>query len=118
MAALSARCFRSLARSSLQISRSSMSTNGVSQTRCISSLVGRTILRDCGLLRTIARDNLSKNLARRYTRMSAAVNQKIFTSVVDIICEEDEGNGDDELITDVLADDDEILRVCHTLKTM
>ena len=37
---------------------------------------------------------------------------------MDIICEEDEGNGDDELITDVSADDDEILRVCHTLKTM
>ena len=42
----------------------------------------------------------------------------IFTSVVDIICEEDEGNGDDELSKEVSSDDDEILRVCHTLNTM
>ena len=46
------------------------------------------------------------------------LDQIIFTSVVDIICEEDEGNGDDELTTDVISDDDEILRVCHTLQAM
>jgi len=90
----------------------------VSQTRSISSAVGKSILRDCGLLKRIARDNLSKTLARRHTRLSAAVNQIIFTSVVDIMCEEDEGNGDDELTTEVISDEDEILRVCHTLKAM
>ena len=34
------------------------------------------------------------------------------------MCEEDEGNGDDELTAEVVADEDEILRVCHTLKAM
>ncbi|XP_067031088.1 uncharacterized protein [Acropora muricata] len=118
MAAFSARCVRSLARASLQVSRTSLSTNSVSQTRCLSSVVGKSILRDCGLLRTIARDNLVKNLARRHTRLSATVNQIIFTSVADIICEEDEGNGDDELTSEIVSDEDEILRVCHTLLTM
>ncbi|XP_068730943.1 uncharacterized protein [Montipora capricornis] len=109
MAALSARCFRSLARSSLQISRSSMSTNGVSQTRCISSLVGRTILRDCGLLRTIARDNLSKNLARRYTRMSAAVSMVVFNPVpLEQNCE-----SDDDSLEAVCGDDDETFSCCE-----
>ena len=37
---------------------------------------------------------------------------------MDIMCEEDEGNGDDELTTEVISDEDEILRVCHTLKAM
>ena len=38
--------------------------------------------------------------------------------MVDILCEEDEGNGDDDLTTEVISDEDEILRVCHTLKAM
>lgn len=46
------------------------------------------------------------------------LDQIIFTSVVDIMCEDDEGNGDDELTTEVISDEDEILRVCHTLKAM
>jgi len=37
--------------------------------------VGKSILRDCGLLKRIARDNLSKTLARRHTRLSAAVSK-------------------------------------------
>lgn len=46
------------------------------------------------------------------------LDQIRFTSVVDIMCEEDEGNGDDEIATEVVSDEDEILRVCHTLKAM
>ena len=46
------------------------------------------------------------------------LDQIIFTSVADIICEEDEGNGDDELTSEIVSDEDEILRVCHTLLTM
>ncbi|XP_020603490.1 uncharacterized protein LOC110042456 isoform X1 [Orbicella faveolata] len=118
MAALSVRCVRSVARASIQISKTALSTNGVSQTRSISSAVGKSILRDCGLLKTIARDNITRNLARRHTRLSAAVNQILFTSVVDIICEEEEGNGDDELTTELVTEEDEILTVCQTLRIL
>ncbi|KAL9955015.1 hypothetical protein ACROYT_G042611 [Oculina patagonica] len=118
MAALSARCVRSLARASVQISKTALCTNGVSQTRSISSAVGKSILRDCGLLKTIARDNIARNLARRHTRLSAAVNQILFTAVVDIICEEEEGNGDDELTTELVTEEDEILSVTQTLRAL
>ncbi|KAM7451478.1 hypothetical protein ABFA07_001134 [Porites harrisoni] len=113
-----ARCVRTFARASVQMSKAALSANSIPKARSISSAVGRSILRDCGLLNTIARDNLCKNLARRHTRLSAAVNQIWFTSVADIMCEEDEGNGDDEIATEVVSDEDEILRVCHTLKAM
>lgn len=69
-------------------------------------------------LKTIARDNITRNLARRHTRLSAAVNQILFTSVVDIICEEEEGNGDDELTTELVTEEDEILTVCQTLQIL
>ena len=39
------------------------------------------------------------------------LDQILLTSMVDIICEEDEGNGDDELTTELVSDEDEILRV-------
>ena len=35
---------------------------------------------------------------------------------MDIICEEEEGNGDDELTTELVADEDEILTVSQNLQ--
>jgi len=37
---------------------------------------------------------------------------------VDIICEEEEGNGDDELTTELVTEEDEILTVCQTLRIL
>ena len=61
------------------------------------------VINDCALIAIIFNSNL---------------DQIWFTSVADIMCEEDEGNGDDEIATEVVSDEDEILRVCHTLKAM
>ena len=46
------------------------------------------------------------------------LDQILFTSVVDIICEEEEGNGDDELTTELVTEEDEILTVCQTLQIL
>lgn len=46
------------------------------------------------------------------------LDQILFTSVVDIICEEEEGNGDDELTTELVTEEDEILTVCQTLRIL
>ena len=46
------------------------------------------------------------------------LDQILFTSVVDIICEEEEGNGDDELTTELVTEEDEILTVCQTLRVL
>ncbi|XP_074630796.1 uncharacterized protein LOC141889414 isoform X2 [Acropora palmata] len=109
MAAFSARCVRSLARASLQVSRTSLSTNSVSQTRCLSSVVGKSILRDCGLLRTIARDNLVKNLARRHTRLSATVSMVVLNPApLEQNCE-----SDDDSLEAVCGDDDETFSCCE-----
>ncbi|XP_027044454.1 uncharacterized protein LOC113672374 [Pocillopora damicornis] len=78
MAALSARCIRSIARVSVQISKTALNANSATQARSLSSAVGKSILQDCGLLKTIARDNVVRNLARRHTRLSAAVSEYIF----------------------------------------
>ncbi|XP_020603491.1 uncharacterized protein LOC110042456 isoform X2 [Orbicella faveolata] len=109
MAALSVRCVRSVARASIQISKTALSTNGVSQTRSISSAVGKSILRDCGLLKTIARDNITRNLARRHTRLSAAVSLVILNPSVTVEnCE-----SDDDSLEAVCGDDDDTFSCCE-----
>ena len=37
---------------------------------------------------------------------------------MDIICEEEEGNGDDELTTELVTEEDEILTVSQTLRVL
>ncbi|KAJ7365389.1 hypothetical protein OS493_005496 [Desmophyllum pertusum] len=108
MAALSARCVRSLARVSAQISKTALSTNGVSQTRSISSALGKSILRDCGLLKTIARDNIARNLARRHTRLSAVVSLVLNPPAMVENCESDEDS-----LEAVCGDDDDTFSCCE-----
>ncbi|XP_078349619.1 uncharacterized protein LOC144634519 isoform X2 [Oculina patagonica] len=109
MAALSARCVRSLARASVQISKTALCTNGVSQTRSISSAVGKSILRDCGLLKTIARDNIARNLARRHTRLSAAVSLVIVNPPLMV----ENSESEDDSLEAVCGDDDDTFSCCE-----
>ncbi|CAH3111849.1 unnamed protein product [Porites lobata] len=106
--AAAARCVRTFARASVQMSKAALSTNSIPKARSISSAVGSSILRDCGLLNTIARDNLCKNLARRHTRLSAAVSFVVLNPPPLVEnCETD-----DDSLEAVCGDDDETFSCC------
>ncbi|XP_032228492.2 uncharacterized protein LOC116611993 isoform X2 [Nematostella vectensis] len=111
MAAISARCLRSFAKAA-SMSRSAASVGGMSKSGAISSLVSRSlpVLKDSSLLQKIARDNMAKNLARRHSKLSAAVNQLMLVTSVDMSIDGGEGTGD-ELSTEAIAEDDEKLRI-------
>ncbi|XP_022792862.1 uncharacterized protein LOC111331909 isoform X2 [Stylophora pistillata] len=109
MAALSARCLRSFARVSVQMSKTALNANSATQVRSLSSAAGKSILRDCGLLKTIARDNVVRNLARRHTRLSAAVSLVISNPPVMI----ENSESDDDSLEAVCGDDDETFSCCE-----
>lgn len=47
------------------------------------------------------------------------LDQILFTSVVDMMCEDEEGNGDDDITTsELVTDEDEILKVSRILHTL
>ncbi|XP_032228493.2 uncharacterized protein LOC116611993 isoform X1 [Nematostella vectensis] len=103
MAAISARCLRSFAKAA-SMSRSAASVGGMSKSGAISSLVSRSlpVLKDSSLLQKIARDNMAKNLARRHSKLSAAVS---------VICQSPplllSVDSDGESAEGLLVDDDE-----------
>ncbi|XP_020901964.1 uncharacterized protein LOC110240488 isoform X2 [Exaiptasia diaphana] len=113
MAAASARCVRSLLKSSCTLGRAASSTNTLIKGRQISSLVLRSstaAFKDSGLLQKIARDAMAKNLARRHTRLSTAVSQHLLVATVDLSVEGGEGSGD-ELSIEIISDEDDQLRI-------
>ncbi|XP_031557826.1 uncharacterized protein LOC116294371 isoform X2 [Actinia tenebrosa] len=112
MAVISARCLRSLVKASSNISRTAVSTNGLVKSRTLSSLVLKAtpVFKDSGLLQKIARDSMAKNLAKRHSRLSTAINQLMLVVAVDLNGQGGEGAGD-ELSVEICSDDDEQLRI-------
>ncbi|KXJ13301.1 uncharacterized protein LOC110240488 isoform X1 [Exaiptasia diaphana] len=106
MAAASARCVRSLLKSSCTLGRAASSTNTLIKGRQISSLVLRSstaAFKDSGLLQKIARDAMAKNLARRHTRLSTAVS--LIANPIPAVIINSESDGDS--VDGLLLDDDE-----------
>lgn len=71
------------------------------------------------LLKQLARFIFNIIFNNNYYNLCLYLDQILFTSVVDIMCEDEEGNGDDELaMSELVTEEDEILKVSRILHTL